>query len=108
MTYSLLMIGYTILCVTSLPVSLKQGAGIAGLVATMTLIGLGQGGVSAVIYPLLGKFIESIQWQCLGLTLNSGDQVPDTAFIVERNKQGNFIVYDRKLTIQYLFNHYYC
>jgi hypothetical protein len=51
----LIVVGYTVLFVTALPKSLEHGAGIGGLVATMVLTGLGQGGLSAVMYPFIGK-----------------------------------------------------
>ena len=50
-----LLLGSLVLFITSTPeVSHQDGAGIGGLVIAMLLIGLGQGGVQAVIYPLIG------------------------------------------------------
>ncbi|TGO20453.1 hypothetical protein BPAE_0295g00020 [Botrytis paeoniae] len=49
----LLSLTYTVLFVTALPSSLDHGAGLGGLIATMVLTGLGQGGLSAVMYPLI-------------------------------------------------------
>lgn len=51
----LLVAGYTVMFVTALPSSLKHGAGLGGLITTMVLTGLGQGGLSAVMYPFIGK-----------------------------------------------------
>ena len=50
-----LLAGCLVLFVTSLPDALLgKGVGAGGLAVAMVLIGLGQGGVQAVIYPLLG------------------------------------------------------
>lgn len=51
----LMVIGYTVLFVTALPSSLEHKAGLGGLIATMILTGLGQGGLSAVMYSFIGK-----------------------------------------------------
>ncbi|KAI5923269.1 MFS general substrate transporter [Camillea tinctor] len=85
----LLVTGYVVLVVTSIPSALNHGAGIPGIAITMVLIGLGQGGLSAVMYPFIA------------------DQIPITKPQVKRNKKGELIVTDRKLTIQYAFNGYY-
>ncbi|KAI1457796.1 hypothetical protein F4805DRAFT_474895 [Annulohypoxylon moriforme] len=45
----LLVAGYIVLVATSIPSALEHGAGVAGLAVTMVLIGLGQGGLSAVM-----------------------------------------------------------
>ncbi|KAF2756444.1 MFS general substrate transporter [Pseudovirgaria hyperparasitica] len=84
----LLLGGYTVMFATSLPDALEAGAGVGGLVATMLLIGLGQGGLSAVMYPFIG------------------DQVPEEKPMVTL-KKGRLVVIDRKTTIQYVFNVYY-
>ncbi|KAG9236197.1 POT family-domain-containing protein [Amylocarpus encephaloides] len=86
---SLLVIGYIVLFLTSLPRALEHGAGIGGLVTTMFLVGLGQGGLSAVMYPFIG------------------DQIPEENPKVKRNQKGELVVIDRKLAIQYVFNGYY-
>ncbi|KAF2794545.1 oligopeptide transporter [Melanomma pulvis-pyrius CBS 109.77] len=85
----LLTTGYIILFVTSLPIALENGAGLGGLIATMTLTGLGQGGLSAVMYPFIG------------------DQIPDRPPRVKMNKKGELVVTDRQLAIQYTFNGFY-
>ncbi|KAI1129717.1 MFS general substrate transporter [Nemania abortiva] len=85
----LLAIGYVILLATSTPNALSHGAGVGGFAATVILVGLGQAGISAVMYPLIG------------------DQIPETSPKVKRKKGGELVVTDRKLTIQYVFNGYY-
>ncbi|KAI0380512.1 hypothetical protein F5Y04DRAFT_281905 [Hypomontagnella monticulosa] len=85
----LLIIGYLVLLVTSLPMVLGYGSGLGGLIAAMILTGLGQGGLSAVMYPFIG------------------DQIADSHPKLKRNKKGDLVVTDRKLTVQYVFNGYY-
>ncbi|KAH9883703.1 oligopeptide transporter [Xylariomycetidae sp. FL2044] len=85
----LLVIGYIILSTTSIPAALEGGAGLGGLVATMILIGLGQGGLSTVAYPLIA------------------DQIPESRPQLKRGRDGSLVVTDRKLAIQYVFNGYY-
>ncbi|KAI0893408.1 MFS general substrate transporter [Annulohypoxylon nitens] len=84
-----LVTGYIVLVATSIPSALEHGAGIAGLAVTMVLVGLGHGGLSAVMYPFIA------------------DQIPNTKPQVKRNKAGELIVTDRKLSVQYVFNGYY-
>ncbi|KAF7949336.1 uncharacterized protein EAE97_002845 [Botrytis byssoidea] len=85
----LMVVGYTVLFVTALPSSLEHKAGLGGLIATMILTGLGQGGLSAVMYPFIG------------------DQIPETNPTIKRNSKGKLVVTDRKLAIQYIFSGYY-
>ncbi|KAI0875766.1 MFS general substrate transporter [Hypoxylon argillaceum] len=86
---TLLVVGYVILLATSIPSALSHGAGIGGFAVAVILVGSGQAGLSAVMYPLIG------------------DQVPETAPKVKRKTDGQLVVTDRKLTIQFLFNGYY-
>ncbi|KAJ8132569.1 hypothetical protein O1611_g1054 [Lasiodiplodia mahajangana] len=83
-----LILGYVILFVTSLPTALDHGAGLGGLVAAMVLSGIGQGGLSAVLYPFI-------------------DQIPTTGPQVKRSKNGTLVVTNRQLAVQYVFNGYY-
>lgn len=48
------MCGCLALLLTSLPFALDRGAGLGGLIASMALIGMGQGGVKATISHFLG------------------------------------------------------
>ncbi|OTA98393.1 hypothetical protein M426DRAFT_326018 [Hypoxylon sp. CI-4A] len=84
-----LVVGYTLLFTTSLPAALNHGTGLGGIIGTIFLIGIGHGGMSAVMYAFIG------------------DQIPETRPIVKRNKRGELVVTDRKLSIQYVFNGYY-
>ncbi|KAI0403901.1 MFS general substrate transporter [Xylaria palmicola] len=86
---ALLVVGYVVLLATSTPDALSHGAGIGGIAVTIILVGLGQAGISAVMYPLIG------------------DQIPESTPKVKRSKGGQLVVTDRKLTIQYVFNGYY-
>ncbi|CAH0051184.1 unnamed protein product [Clonostachys solani] len=85
----LLVAGYIVLVATSIPSALDQGAGLPGLVVTMIFVGLGQGGLSAVMYPFIA------------------DQIPDEKPMVRRNKNGQLVVTERQLAVQYVFNGYY-
>lgn len=81
----LLMLGYTLIILTSIPSVLAQHGGLGGLVTAMVLIGLGQGGLTASMVVFIG------------------DQVPDTKPTVVRVKD-KLAVVDRKVTIQFVFN----
>ncbi|KAI1174990.1 major facilitator superfamily domain-containing protein [Nemania sp. FL0916] len=85
----LLAIGYVTLVTTSIPSALDHGAGLGGLITTMILLGLGQSGLSTVMYPIIA------------------DQIPDAPPTIRQKKSGKLVVIDRKLTIQYVFNAYY-
>ncbi|KAI1122481.1 oligopeptide transporter [Nemania abortiva] len=84
-----LILGHVILFVTSLPTALDHGAGLGGLVAAMVLSGVGQGGLSAVLYPFIA------------------DQIPTTGPQVKKSKNGTSVVTNRQLAVQYVFNGYY-
>ncbi|CZR69416.1 probable peptide transporter PTR2-A [Phialocephala subalpina] len=47
------MVGLLILLLTSLPVSLQNGAGMGGLIAAILIIGIGTGGIKANVSPLI-------------------------------------------------------
>ncbi|KAH7320641.1 oligopeptide transporter [Stachybotrys elegans] len=85
----LLLVGYTVLVLTSIPSALERGAGLPGLIVTMFLTGLGHGGLSAVMYPFIA------------------DQIPEHEPRVKRNKKGELVVTERQLSVQYVFNGYY-
>ncbi|KAI0909407.1 oligopeptide transporter [Ustulina deusta] len=85
----LLILGYVILFATALPSALDHGAGLGGLIAAMILSGLGQGGLSATLYPFIA------------------DQIPTTRSQVKRGSNGTLVVTDRQLAVQYVFNGYY-
>lgn len=53
---SIFLAGQVVLFITALPFAIKdQDTALAGIITAMILIGLGQGGTNAVIFPFLGK-----------------------------------------------------
>ncbi|KAI2610539.1 oligopeptide transporter [Hypoxylon sp. NC1633] len=83
-------IGEVLLFVTSLPFAVaNKETALGGFIVAMILIGLGQGGTSAVIFPFL----------C--------DQIPDAPPRVIRTKKGEEVITDHKLTIQHVFTLFY-
>ncbi|KAF8244417.1 oligopeptide transporter [Wilcoxina mikolae CBS 423.85] len=83
------MAGCLVMFATSLPTSLRHGAGVGGLASAMILIGLGVGGVKATFPPFLG------------------DQYTHTKPQVLKRNDGEFVIADRTLTIQYIYNVFY-
>ncbi|KAI1076550.1 oligopeptide transporter [Whalleya microplaca] len=84
------VVGEIVLFITALPFALKtKNTSLGGIIAAMFLIGLGQGGTTAVIFPFLG------------------DQIPVTNSRVICDGNGEMVVTDPKLTIQYVFNAFY-
>lgn len=60
--YSIFVAGEIVLLVTALPFAIKEeGITLGGMIVAMILIGLGQGGATAVIFPFLGKH-QYDQW----------------------------------------------
>ncbi|KAI1335310.1 oligopeptide transporter [Xylariaceae sp. FL0016] len=84
------VLGEIVLFITALPFAVREkGTALGGFITALVLIGLGQGGTSAVIFPFL----------C--------DQIPDKKPQVFRDKKGETVVSDSKLTVQYVFNAFY-
>ncbi|KKZ64233.1 POT family proton-dependent oligopeptide transporter [[Emmonsia] crescens] len=84
------MVGLVILFCTSLPIAIENGVALGGLVAAMTVIGLGTGGIKSNIAPLIGEQIKAKKpWV---KTLNSGERV----------------VVDPTLTVQRVYMIFYC
>ncbi|MCJ1250448.1 hypothetical protein MMC30_007676 [Trapelia coarctata] len=83
------IIGCVVMVATSVPNSLQHGAGVGGLATAMVLIGLGSGGVKAVISPFIGDQYTPLVPQLLV------------------RKSGERVVADRTLTIQYIYNVFY-
>ncbi|KAH9995012.1 hypothetical protein F4779DRAFT_623274 [Xylariaceae sp. FL0662B] len=88
-SFGLLVAGYIIMFITSLPAVLDRGAGVGGIITTMVLISLGHEELSAAMHPFIG------------------DQIAESIPKVKRNKKGDLVVTDRKLAIQSVFNGYY-
>jgi POT family proton-dependent oligopeptide transporter len=89
LSLGLLFLGYTVLVVTAIPASFQQGASLGGLIASMLLIGLGQGGLSAVMFVFIG------------------DQLPDNGMVVQKTAKGKLVIQDRSVSIQFVFNVYF-
>ena len=85
----LLLLGYMLLVLTAIPNSFQHGASLGGLIASMLLISLGQGGLSAIMFVFIG------------------DQIPDAGLVIHKNSKGKLVVIDRKMTIQFVFNTYF-
>ncbi|CAI6342057.1 unnamed protein product [Periconia digitata] len=84
------VVGQVVLFITALPFAIKnQKTALAGIITAMVLIALGQGGTSAVIFPFLG------------------DQIPESKSRVIRYKNGERVVTDRKMTVQFVFSTFY-
>ncbi|KAK2751173.1 peptide transporter ptr2 [Myotisia sp. PD_48] len=86
---ALYLCGCVLIVTTSLPVALDQGAGLGGFIASMIFIGLGVGAVKATLFPILG------------------DQYIQRKPQVVRNKNGEIVLIDGKITLQLLYNVYY-
>jgi POT family proton-dependent oligopeptide transporter len=93
---------------TSLPVALKNGAGVPGLAVSMILVGLGVGGVKSTISPFIGKPSGSCSHlETESLTLLTGDQYPQRKPQLVRQKNGELAVVDSSRTLQFLYNAFY-
>ena len=53
--FSIYLVGATVLLLSSLPIALRHGAGLPGLVVAMLALSCGVGGVKATVAPFLGK-----------------------------------------------------
>ncbi|EMD85234.1 hypothetical protein COCC4DRAFT_76455 [Bipolaris maydis ATCC 48331] len=81
--------GNLVMCTTSIPVALENGAGLPGLICAMFLIAFGVGATKATISPLIG------------------DQLPQGQPQVVRRKDGKLAIIDSSRTLQFLFNGFY-
>ncbi|OGM48252.1 oligopeptide transporter [Aspergillus bombycis] len=86
---SLYFCGTLVQFITSLPSLFRYESGLAGLVLSMILIGLGVGGTKAAITPFIG------------------DQYPVKPPQVKTLATGERVIIDRTLTLQYVYNVYY-
>jgi POT family proton-dependent oligopeptide transporter len=85
-SFVLYCLGIVALIVSSIPASLDKGWGVPGLVIAMFLVGLGGGGVKAIMPPFLA------------------DQYTKTEPKVKTLKTGEKVITDRELTLQYIYN----
>ncbi|KAJ5304331.1 cytochrome P450 monooxygenase [Penicillium atrosanguineum] len=81
-------VGATILFGTSLPVAIREGAALGGVIAACILMSIGSGAFNATVVPFIA------------------DQYDDEEFRI-RMKKGQKVVSDRELTITYIYNVYY-
>ncbi|KAE8386474.1 POT family-domain-containing protein [Aspergillus alliaceus] len=86
---SLYFCGTLVQFITSLPSLFHYESGLAGLILSMILIGLGVGGTKAAITPFIG------------------DQYPVKSPQVMTLPTGERVIIDRTLTLQYVYNVYY-
>ncbi|KAE8340233.1 hypothetical protein BDV24DRAFT_134444 [Aspergillus arachidicola] len=86
---SLYFCGTLVQFITSLPSLFHYESGLAGLVLSMILIGIGVGGTKAAITPFIG------------------DQYPAKPAQVKTLATGERVIIDRTLTLQYVYNVYY-
>jgi POT family proton-dependent oligopeptide transporter len=82
-------LGIVALTISSVPSNLDKGWGVPGLVVAMFLVGLGGGGVKAILPPFLA------------------DQYTKTKPRVKTLKSGEKVIVDYELTLQYIYNLYY-
>jgi POT family proton-dependent oligopeptide transporter len=81
--------GIAALTISSVPGNLERGWGVPGLVVAMFLVGLGGGGVKAILPPFLAG------------------QYPKTGPRLRTLKSGERVVVDYELTLQYIYNLYF-
>ncbi|KAJ5646708.1 Proton-dependent oligopeptide transporter family [Penicillium lividum] len=81
-------VGATILFGTSLPVAIREGAALGGVIAACVLMSIGSGAFNATVVPFIA------------------DQYDEEEFRI-RTKKGRKVVADRELTITYIYNVYY-
>jgi POT family proton-dependent oligopeptide transporter len=82
-------LGIVALTISSIPANIDKGWGIPGLIVAMFLVGLGGGGVKAILPPFLA------------------DQYTKTEPQVKTLKTGEQVVTDHELTLQYIYNLYF-
>lgn len=81
--------GLLVLFCTSLPTALDHGAGTAGLIVTMIILGIGTGGIKANVSPLIAE--QYTETKCRTKVLKNGERV----------------IIDPAITVQSLYNIFY-
>ncbi|OCL01202.1 oligopeptide transporter, partial [Glonium stellatum] len=89
LSYSIYILGITILFITSLPTMLERGAGLPGLIIAMLIISFGVGAMKSLIPPYVAE-------QCALVTEE-----------VRTKKNGERVFVSREATIEYAINIYY-
>jgi POT family proton-dependent oligopeptide transporter len=82
-------LGIVALTISSLPSNLERGWGVPGLIVAMFLVGLGGGGVKAILPPFLA------------------DQYTKKQPRIETLSSGEKVIIDYELTLQYIYNLYF-
>lgn len=82
-------LGIVALTISSIPANIDKGWGVPGLVVAMFLVGLGGGGVKAILPPFLA------------------DQYTKTKPKVKMLETGEQVVTDYELTLQYIYSLYF-
>jgi POT family proton-dependent oligopeptide transporter len=88
-TVVLYCLGIVALTISSIPSNLDKGWGVSGLVVAMFLVGLGGGGVKAILPPFLA------------------DQYTKTKPQIKTLKSGEKVIVDYELTLQYIYSLYF-
>ncbi|KAF2085824.1 putative MFS peptide transporter Ptr2 [Saccharata proteae CBS 121410] len=86
---SVYIVGLLILFLTSLPISLQNGAGTGGFIAAVIIIGLGTGGIKSNVAPLIA------------------DQYKRRKMAVSTLKNGERVIIDPSVTIQRIYMIFY-
>lgn len=82
-------LGILVLTISSIPANLDKGWGVPGLVVALFLVGLGGGGVKAILPPFLA------------------DQYTETKPRLITLRTGEVVATDYELTLQYIYNLYF-
>jgi POT family proton-dependent oligopeptide transporter len=82
-------LGIVALTISSIPSNLDKGWGVPGLAVAMFLVGLGGGGVKAILPPFLA------------------DQYTKTKPRIKTLKSGEKVIVDYELTLQYIYSLYF-
>ncbi len=83
------IIGIAVLFITSLPMAIKSGASMGGLVVAMIIIGLGTGGIKSNVSPLIAE------------------QYTNTKHFIRVLKSGERVIVNPNVTIQSIFMIFY-
>lgn len=83
------MIGLLVLVLTSLPVSLQNGAGLGGYIAAILIIGVGTGGIKSNVSPLIA------------------DQYTRKRMAIKVLETGERVIVDPAVTIQRIYLIFY-
>ncbi|EEP76510.1 hypothetical protein UREG_01359 [Uncinocarpus reesii 1704] len=83
-------VGLLVLLFTSLPIALRNGAGLGGFIVAVVVIGLGTGGIKSNVSPLIA------------------DQYTRRRMAISTTKEGERVIIDPAVTIQRIYMVFYC